>query len=74
MRQEAWSLEELLLWIRELQSLNKAIFGKSYWTDYEEYIYLDKLGQQVKSDYITQNFTRTLKKMATTNQISRPQS
>jgi|GEM_PF-4384603 len=31
--------------------------------NYEEYIYLDKLGQRIKPGYITQNFTRTLKKM-----------
>ncbi|ASA23365.1 hypothetical protein B9T62_22695 [Paenibacillus donghaensis] len=59
----AQAFEELLLRIRELQALNKAICGKSYCTDYEEYIYLDKLGQRVKPGYITQNFTRTLKKM-----------
>lgn len=56
------AFEELLLRIRELQALNKAICGKSYCTDYEEYIYLDKLGQRVKPGYITQNFTRNLKK------------
>lgn len=56
------AFEELLLRIRELQALNKAICGKSYCTDYEEYIYLDKLGQRIKPGYITQNFTRTLKK------------
>ncbi|AHV98340.1 tyrosine-type recombinase/integrase [Paenibacillus sabinae] len=56
------TFEELLLRIRELQALNKAICRKSYCTDYEEYIYLDKLGQRVKPGYITQNFTRTLKK------------
>jgi integrase len=56
------AFEELLLRIRELQALNKVICGKSYCTDYEEYIYLDKLGQRVKPGYITQNFTRTLKK------------
>ncbi|MDN8588172.1 site-specific integrase [Paenibacillus sp. 11B] len=56
------AFEELLLRIRELQTLNKSICGKSYCTDYEEYIYLDKLGQRIKPGYITQNFTRTLKK------------
>ncbi|OME13243.1 tyrosine-type recombinase/integrase [Paenibacillus odorifer] len=56
------AFEELLLRIRELQALNEAICGKSYCTDYEEYIYLDKLGQRIKPGYITQNFTRTLKK------------
>ncbi|AIQ31606.1 integrase [Paenibacillus sp. FSL P4-0081] len=56
------AFEELLLRIREIQALNKAICGKSYCTDYEEYIYLDKLGQRIKPGYITQNFTRTLKK------------
>ncbi|MEK3865859.1 phage integrase SAM-like domain-containing protein [Paenibacillus sp. FSL H7-0716] len=57
------AFKDLLLRIRELQALNKAICGKSYCTDYEEYIYLDKLGQRIKPGYITQNFTRTLKKM-----------
>ncbi|MGV2881686.1 tyrosine-type recombinase/integrase [Paenibacillus taichungensis] len=56
------AFEELLLRIRELQALNKLICGNSYCTDYEEYIYLDKLGQRIKPGYITQNFTRTLKK------------
>lgn len=56
------AFKDLLLRIRELQALNKAICGKSYCTDYEEYIYLDKLGQRIKPGYITQNFTRTLKK------------
>ncbi|MEK5418596.1 tyrosine-type recombinase/integrase [Paenibacillus sp. FSL L8-0708] len=56
------AFEELLLRTRDLHALNKAICGNSYCTDYEEYIYLDKLGQRVKPGYITQNFTRTLKK------------
>ncbi|WP_438492238.1 tyrosine-type recombinase/integrase [Paenibacillus sp. IHBB 3054] len=56
------AFEELLLRIHELHALNKAVCGNSYCTDYEEYIYLDKLGQRVKPGYITQNFTRTLKK------------
>lgn len=56
------AFEELLLGFREIQALNKAICGKSYCTDYEEYIYLDKLGHRIKPGYITQNFTRTLKK------------
>ncbi|WP_256700781.1 tyrosine-type recombinase/integrase [Paenibacillus sp. P46E] len=33
--------------------------GDSYCTDYEEYIYLDKMGQRIKPGYITQNFTKT---------------
>lgn len=57
------AFEELLLRIRELQALNKSVCSKSYCADYEEYIYLDKLGQRVKPGYITQNFTRTLKKI-----------
>ncbi|MGM1020811.1 MAG: site-specific integrase [Bacillota bacterium] len=56
------AFEELLLRIREIQRLNKALCGNSYCTDYGEYIYLDKLGQRIKPGYITQNFTRTLKK------------
>lgn len=57
------AFEDLLLRIRELQVLNKAICGNSYCTDYDEYIYLDKLGQRIKPGYITQNFTRTIKKL-----------
>lgn len=56
------AFEDLLLRIRELQALNKLICANSYCTDYEEYVYLDKLGQRIKPGYITQNFTRTLKK------------
>lgn len=57
------AFEDLLLRIRELQVLNKAICGNSYCNDYDEYIYLDKLGQRIKPGYITQNFTRTIKKL-----------
>ncbi|GGH35372.1 tyrosine-type recombinase/integrase [Paenibacillus segetis] len=56
------TFEDLLKRILEQQKLNKVICGDSYCTQYEQYIYLDKMGQRVKPGYVTQNFTSTLKK------------
>ncbi len=54
--------EELLLRLREEQKKNKKLCGKSYCTDYAEYIYVNQLGQLVKPGYLTSHFPALLVK------------
>ncbi|WP_330217263.1 tyrosine-type recombinase/integrase [Paenibacillus durus] len=41
---------------------NRALFRDSYQYKYEDYIYVDKLGDRIKPGYITQHFPLVLKK------------
>lgn len=53
---------ELLLRLWEEQQKNRALFKHSYQYKYEEYIYVNKLGDRIKPGYITQHFPLVLKK------------
>ncbi len=53
---------ELLLRLWEKQQTHRALFKDSYQYRYEEYIYVDKLGDRIKPGYITQHFPIVLEK------------
>ena len=54
--------EELLIKLKNDQTKNKQLAGRSYNYKYEDYIYVDKLGNRIKPGYITQHFALVLKK------------
>lgn len=54
--------KELLLQIREEQAEQRRICGKSYCTEYLEYIYLDPVGKLIRPDFVTQHFRLMLEK------------
>ncbi len=53
---------ELLSKMKNDQARNKKIAGRSYNYEYENYIYVDKLGNRIKPGYVTQHFALILKK------------
>jgi integrase len=53
--------EEFLLRLRKEQEQNQKLCGKSYCKDYLEYVYVNKLGELVRPDYITRHFAMALK-------------
>ena len=55
-------VKEELLKHKQKQEEMKELFGKSYSTKYEDYICVDKLGYIIKPDYVTEHFTRFIKK------------
>lgn len=54
--------EKLLLELRTAQEENRRICGRSYCTDYLEFVYVDELGQRIKPGYITMAFQKLLQK------------
>lgn len=54
--------KELLFRIKEEQAENRRLYGKSYCTEYLDYIYLDPVGKLIRPDYVTQHFSLTLEK------------
>ncbi len=54
--------KELPLRIKEEQAEQRRICGKSYCTEYLEYIYLDPVGKLIRPDYVTQHFALMLEK------------
>ena len=54
--------KELLLRIKEEQAEQRRICGKSYCTEYLEYIYLDPVGKLIRPDFVTQHFALILEK------------
>ena len=54
--------EKLLLDLRTAQGENRRVCGRSYCTDYLEFVYVDELGQRIKPGYITMAFQKLLQK------------
>lgn len=52
--------EELLVRLKAEQELNRKVCGNAYCTDYLDFIYVDELGERIKPNYITQNFSIVL--------------
>jgi integrase len=52
--------EELLLKLKAEQAENRKVCGKMYCKDYLEYIYVNELGERIRPNFITQNFSITL--------------
>ncbi|WP_202803277.1 tyrosine-type recombinase/integrase [Paenibacillus sp. OSY-SE] len=53
---------DLLLRLMEEQQTNQALYKDSYSNQYQDYIYVNKLGERIKPRYITQHFPLILKK------------
>lgn len=53
---------EILLRIKEEQAEQRRVCGKSYCTEYLEYIYLDPVGKLICPDFVTQHFSLMLDK------------
>lgn len=54
--------EELLLRMKAQQEENRRLCGNMYCHKYEQYLYVDPMGELIKPDYITQHFPLVLKK------------
>lgn len=54
--------KELLLRIKDEQAENRRLSGKSYCTEYLDYIYLDPVGKLIRPDFVTQHFSLILEK------------
>lgn len=54
-------LKNLLVAIKKEQEENKEFFGTSYNHEYDEYVYVDKQGNLIKPDFISQHFLLFLK-------------
>ena len=55
-------VKEELLKHKQRQKEMKELCGKSYSTKYEDYVCVDKLGYIFKPDYVTEHFSRFIKK------------
>ena len=53
--------ENLLRKLKKQQEFNQKICGNSYCKEYLEFVYVDELGQRIKPNYISQNFSILLK-------------
>ena len=54
--------EELLLRLKAEQAENRRLCGRSYCTDYLDYIYVNEIGQLVKPGYLTAHLPKLLEK------------
>lgn len=54
--------EELLLRLKAEQEQNRKLCGKMYCHKYDQYLYVNPMGELVKPDYLTQHFPLLLKK------------
>ncbi len=55
-------IEDLLLRMKTAQDAFKALCGNSYSKEYQEYVYVNQLGQLVKPEYLTTHFPIFLEK------------
>lgn len=53
--------ENLLRKLKKQQELNRKICGNSYCKEYLEFVYVDELGQRIKPNFISQNFSILLR-------------
>lgn len=53
--------EFLVRWNQQIEN-NKRLFGNSYNYEYEEYIYVDEMGNRIKPEYISSTFKKFLEK------------
>lgn len=54
--------EELLHRLKAQQEENRRLCGRSYCTEYTDYIYVNEIGERVQPGYITQHFQLVLRK------------
>ena len=55
-------IEDLLLRMKKAQEAYKALCGNSYSKEFQEYVYVNQLGQLVKPEYLTTHFPIFLEK------------
>lgn len=55
-------IEDLLLRMKKAQEAFKALCGNSYSKEYQDYVYVNQLGQLVKPEYLTTHFPIFLEK------------
>lgn len=48
--------EQMLKKMKKEQELNRKVCGKSYCTDYLDYIYVDPMGKRIRPDFLSQHF------------------
>lgn len=53
---------DLLVRLKQQQETNMQVCKESYCTAYQQYVYVDKLGDRIKPNYISQHFPLVLKK------------
>ena len=49
-------LQEMLNKMKKEQEQNRKVCGKSYCTDYLDYIYVDPMGKRIRPDFLSQHF------------------
>ena len=54
--------ERLLIQLKADQARNRKLCGRSYNTDYLDYIYVNEIGELIKPGYLTQHFPALLEK------------
>ena len=54
--------EELLLTLKKKQEINQKLCGKYYHHEYDEYVYVNEIGDRMKPGYLTRGFPDFLKK------------
>ena len=55
-------IEDLLLRMKKAQEAFKALCGNSYSKEFQEYVYVNPLGQLIKPEYLTTHFPIFLEK------------
>jgi integrase len=53
-------VKEKLLALKEQQKEDRSVFGKSYMTQYQSYIYINEIGKRIRPDYISEEFPKLL--------------
>ncbi|WP_214628354.1 tyrosine-type recombinase/integrase [Paenibacillus agaridevorans] len=53
---------DFLIRLKQQQEADKQVCKESYCTDYLGYIYVDKIGDRIKPNYLSQHFALVLKK------------
>ena len=48
--------EQMLKKMKKEQEQNRKVCGRSYCTDYLDYIYVDPMGKRIRSDFLSQHF------------------
>lgn len=52
----------LLLAAKEAQSINRHLCGRSYCSDYLDYVFVNEIGERIKPNYLTNGFSKILDK------------
>lgn len=53
-------IRELLLTAKETQNINRRLCGKSYCSDYSDYVFVNEIGERIKPNYLSNGFAKIL--------------